>query len=273
MSILKIKLKKLKIFIILGILSIVFMSLLFSAGYVISIIQNYQTEFKSSIEQQKRADARLLLRDVIDRFDHSIKTKQVDPSSIESVSNWATYNFDGLRNGSIHSNGFILELGTEKYISSNNTIYQAIISNKSDKLSTDILFNNNISKISKDAYERIKVGLSSTDTDNVSLKENLKIEWLEWAVYPTAISIGVNDEPKTIDGVRNSHYRKYVFLLKTDQSEVYKSYESVLKTLSFLIKCIYGLLILGFVFLVSIMFFLVYIEFHKKTGQIKNDKS
>lgn len=246
-------------------LTIAFAAILLFSGYTINVIKHYKSDLQSTIEERKRADARLLLKDAIDRFDHDIKTKQVDPSSLESVSQWANYNFLGLRNGSSTSDGFIIELGTERFVC------DASFNGKVSSFRTveeDIESHYNPS-LAKEAYNKIKLGLSSIQGDNVTCNDDGSPEWLEWVVYPTTVSIGVNDEPKSVDGTKNSKYRKYIFVMRTQESETFAPYEIIFYTMKYMIFTIYILLFILLIFIICILFYMVYHEYIKENKWCK----
>jgi len=260
----------LKLNIVLILICAVFMGTLLLAGYSINIIKSYKSNLKTTIEQRKRADARLLLKDVIDRFDYAVNTKQVDPSSIKSVSNWAAYNFSGLRNGGATSDGFIIELGTEQYISDSSVSYKVLV-NESRTMKSEIP-NHTRPDLATKAFDKMRLGLNTTYGDNVTWNYNGSNEWLEWAVYPTAISIGINDEPRTLNGEKNDKYRKYIFILRTEEKEIYTPYQYIFDGTDYLIHIIYILLVVLLVFIIGTLFYVAYREYHIKWRNTNNKK-
>lgn len=258
-----------KIHMILILTSIIFVAILVLSGYSVGKINNYENNVKYTIEQQKRSDARILLKDAIDRFDYAIKIGQVNPTNEESVNKWASYNFSGLRNGSATSNGFIVELGEEVYVSDSSVNYNTIFKDPARKTIKDEV---KLNSSTKEAFKKIKLGIDSSLDDNVSCSINGENEWLEWANYPTAISVGIQDEPIMINGSKNSHYKKYVFIIRTKEDEIFKSYETIFSTLSYIVNIIYILLGVLLFVIICAMFYLVYLEQTLKWCKRYNNK-
>ena len=258
---------------ILVIVSIIFISVLLLAGYSIDRVSNFRSDFSNSIEQQKRSDARILLKDVVSRFDNAINEGSVDPSSTTSVNKWATYNFNGLRNGSSTSDGFILELGEETYVSDSSISSYNITYSGSSKKVSDVLEYNGDSKELQSIFDRMNLGIDTSYNENISCTINGQKEWLEWADYPTTISVGVNGEPQTEWGLKNPNYKKYVFVLRTKEDEIFKPYQTIFYTLSYVVTIIYILLVALLFFIICIMFYIVYTEYNLKWCSRSKDNS
>lgn len=261
-----------KINIIFIIASLIFSMLLLISGVLLKDITTYKQNLQQSIEASKRQSSRYLLKDVIDRLDIAVKMGYVDPNNSNSIAQWSAINFSGLRNGTDTSNGFVIliEGDTARIIEdssvdcANNTDGTPIINTeKQQRLIDNEPIKHKDPTLAKYVYSKIKLAQDTTLYDNYTWNFDGSPEWLEWAVFPTNISLGVNNEPRTIAGYANSNYKKYIFVLGTQSDEVFSRFTKAFNQINEMIKLIYAVLFIFLIFIISGLFYLVYLEFKK----------
>lgn len=244
--------------------TLIFSFMLTVSGLLITSIQNYKTNLIKNIEEQKREDARILLRDAVNRFDRAIVLGQVDSNNIDSVAKWSYNNFSGLRNGSATSDGFIIELGSEQFVDDQSLDCQKPEFKSNGRYMKDEAAMHKDPKLAELILNKMRIGVSTKHNDNYYWNFDGSPEWLEWTIYPPNITIGLNDEPKTIRGIKNPNYKRYLFVLGTQQDEILKQYQNTFNMIDNITKLIYLLLFTSLVSLTIKMFYLVYIELHYK---------
>lgn len=252
--------------------TVIFSIMLLISGSMITRMQQYKKDLVNTIEQRKRNDARMALRDSIERFDKAVKSGIVNPNDINSVANWARDNFAGLRNGSSTSDGFIIELGSEQFVDDQSTDCQKPEFSNGRYMKDEAKMHKD-PKLAEQMLNKMRVGIATKYGDNYSWNFDGNPEWLEWDIYPPDSILGLNDEPKTIKGIKNHNYKKYLFVLGTQSDEILGSYGDVFKQIDRVINLFYIVLFLSLTSMIYKLFYLVYIELHYKPKHCTEGKN
>lgn len=97
--------------------------IVFSSLMTIAYLETRESHirFRSNYEELARSNARSILQVLKGQLLDSIKSGEVDPYSDESLSKWASKYLDQIRNLTENSDGFMIELGSERFIFDGST--------------------------------------------------------------------------------------------------------------------------------------------------------
>lgn len=242
---------------------IIFSTLLIVGSLLVIKVNNEDILLKTNIERNKRNEARMALKDVTTRFQQDIKNGRVDPNDIKSVSKWAEQNFAGLRNGTKTSDGFIIELSSEMFVYDGSPDCSKNIDIDKGRYMKDEAVMHKDPKKAEIALNQMRLGINTIAGDNFYWNFDGKPEWLEWLNVPEEPLLGIDDQPRTIRGIKNPNFKKYLFVLGTQSDEAFEPYKGVFDRMQDITNYIYILLGLSFFLIIFSLFRLVYIEFHK----------
>ena len=225
--------------------------IVFIGNGIINDIDNNSINLKNRIEQHWRQQARYHISSIISQLDEDYHNDIVDLYDNESLYKWSSLRFNGIRNGSPSSDGWIAELGTEEFI------YNQDI----EDIDNDIIYfndkiSNSVNSSIEPVFNRIRLGIPSQYGENIQLDNNGGKTWIEFAYYP--INNGLKGESYIVRGKKNENYRRIVVVVETKSHEIYKNYESYFieqdKIIGNTYITIIASIILGILFLLSILF-------------------
>lgn len=254
--------KKCKINVMLVIFSLLYSICLILGGSILEGLNNYDTNLKISIEQSSRSSARLLLQDMVNRFDYAVGHNSLNPDDEKQVAAWCKINFAGIRNGSNMSDGFVIDLKNEQIIEDTN-----IDISKTDSVArgfTEEIALHHNDKEAKKIIDKIRSTNDTVSGENYSWMagDSDSIEWLEWKVYPVN-RIGMEDY-ETSTGIHKDDCKKYVFVLGTHKNEIFTPYVSTFMSITIIQRLIYSLLVISLVTMISFILYATYTEFKRR---------
>lgn len=221
-----------------------------------------QDTLSSTIEQTWREQARRTLADLKEQLLARIEAGELDPKNDMSMQKWAKVSFNGVRNGGITSDGFMLRMPGQSFIWDGSSDCAVKDPTRADRKLTDFttLFQdpNTCTVINKemDKYYSTKSG------DNNWWQFDDAPEFLEWVMIPSD-NKGFNDEYLTSGGIINPKYTSFLIQLGTQKDEVFKPYQSTFNTLNDLEKVVQMFIIC--VLLICLVNVLIYVFISRKT--------
>lgn len=243
---------------VFGLLALTF----YSGSRAIENIKENQSNLRYSIEQHWRANSRQILKDSINIFEGDVEKGVVDPNNMRSVGEWATLNFSGIRNGGPTSDGWVGEIGNAIFIDDQSPDCQVELIDGVVRTFDQEPQMHEDPALAKEIMDRILVGVPTTHGDSYYWNFDGSPEWIEFTYYPE--KIGVHDEPRTINGIKNPKYIQYVFFMGAQQDEIFKRYEDIFKTQEDTIQLLYIVMVGSFTMSVLFLLSVIFIKPFKK---------
>lgn len=253
------KRRKINIILITGV--ILYSVLLFLSTIILGYMNDFNSNLKKTLEQSWRQQARMTLNDVINKLDYEVKQGTIDPNNIEQVAKWCKINYSGIRNGGDLSDGFVVELYSERIIE--DKLIDASKDDSCIKYLDEIQIDNNDYVVQiQSVVDKIKLSVDSGYGDNNYWISNNVEEWLEWKIYPMN-TLG-DDGYLTKDDTISSKNNKYVFVLGTNSDEIYSYYNNIFITIEMVNNIVSIILAVALASLISFILYTTYTEFNKE---------
>lgn len=237
--------------------------LLFGGNFILSTLGDIENNIKEDIEIEWRYQAKRTLSSIHNKIIYDIDHDEVNPLDCKDLERWAKSTVSGISNGGENGTIFIVNLSNEKFIwdSSDVVDNKLLNSDKGRFLSDEILLHDD-TDTTIDIIENMRKGASTILTnDRYSWTTNGKVEYLEWAVVPSG-QLGFNEEPKTVEGIKNTKYDKILVVLRTQKHEVESNFTNVFRLINSLELVTQVFVILSVC--MSMLNMLIYVFLNKK---------
>lgn len=227
--------------------------LLIISGYVLKETSTMEDTLAKSTEEVWRAQARRTLDSLRDRLNKEVVSGRIDYDDDLQLQEWAKENLNDVSNGGPTSDGFMIELGSEKFIWDGSPDCARPSFVTEGRFMDDEAPLHNIPEQAEKMIEQMRQGRDTVHGDNFYWNFDDSPELLEWVIVPRS-GMGFNNEYPVIGGIKNPNYRSILIQLGTQTDEVMKPYQPLIKQMKSISIAIYGILILLFCFVVFSMF-------------------
>ena len=246
----------------LNIINIIAFSLtaiiIFSGSRAINKLENNIDKIQKSAEDIWREQAQSHIEQTIRTFNNDINSGFVDPHNDESVAAWIRKNYTNV--GSIHSNGWVGEIGSGDIIDDQHISRMVIKNSDADGkrriISDNFLYDDKNKEQIDKIVELIMDGKTPKHGDSIKYEVNGNIEWIEYNYYP--LLGGLDGEHRTVYGQSNDVYKRYVFVLGVRACDVYNKYSEIILNQENIIILLYIIMFASCFFSIILMSVLFY---------------
>lgn len=245
----KLNILNIVVFTIIGII-------LFTGSRAIYTIETSVDILKSQLEQHWREQARNTLDDVINQFDNDSTNGLIDLYDNASIGSWTNIHFSGIRNGGPTSDGWVAELASEEFIDDQSEDCSRDEFEINGRFFKDEAIMHVDPELAEKVLNRIRSGEPTKYGENIWWNFDGEPEWIEFKFYP--IKRGLGGEPRTIGGIKNESFRRFVFVLGTQSDEIYAPYKSYILRQESIIKYLYILITTSFISSIIFMFVVIF---------------
>lgn len=244
--------------ILFNLLNVVFLAVcLFSISYIYSIektIINVKNELELSIEKEWREQAKRTLKDLKNQFLLEVQINKMNPYDEYQVQQWALININGIRNGGLTSDAFMIRMPDEKFIWDGSPDCSKPEFLKNGRYMIDEPSMHQDPVLAQKILDEMRKIYSTVDGNyNYYWQFDDSQELLEWVIIPDD-AFGFNYETYTKQGIKNNKYVSYILILGTQKDEIMSNFKHIFKHFDLIINMIRVTLI---VFLLMTIVFLI----------------
>lgn len=229
-------------------------------GFIsITAINVVDSSLPKIIEHTWRSQAKASLNDLRNRLARDITKGTVKVEDELSLQEWSKQNLSGATNGGPTGDGFMINLGNEKFLwdGSPDCAKPEFVTNGRFMKDESQLHMNKEQAVK--ILELMRLGLDTEPENNYWWQFDDSKEYLEWVVVPTD-KIGFNNEPYTVGGIKNPKYTKILIQLGTQKDEIEKPYEPIFDALKNIKKYVYVSMIVSFIICIINMMIYVFLS-------------
>jgi hypothetical protein len=246
----------------------IIMIAIISAG-IVTNINRLSKDTEMAIEQSWREQSRRTLQSLKNELLTEINSERVDPMSDKDLQEWAKVYLSDVRNGGETSDGFMIEMGQEKFIWDGSPDCSVASADKARYIKDNPPFHTK-PILAEKAYAQMRQGFDTTSGMNNYWMFDDSYELLEWINIP-APRRGFYGQDMTKYGIKNQNYRGILIQLGTQKDEIMKPYTAIFEAGKRTKQLIYllcsGVLIISIMFL----FFLIYVQDTCKCARRESD--
>lgn len=240
-----------------NLINLIIFAVIIASVYFINIaiseLDNMVTESQQTVQQIWREQARRTLSDLRQQFLLEVQDETLNPYDELAVQKWASIHLNGVRNGGETSDGFMIEMKSEKFIwdgSPDCSKPEFITNGRYMKDEAALHSRPDLAEIALDEMRKI---YTTNSNSNVYWVFDNSPELLEFTIIPTD-TLGFNGETYTEAGIRNKDYKSYLICLGTQADEIQKPFApfdtKVAEMKNYLYMSMYTIIIggIGFMF-------------------------